>query len=100
MTMTKNKSLRMDDVLLVVDDLGAAKAFFFELGREGETTIEGPLVDRLIDLQKVRATLALKRTADATGGSSWPSSIRRKRSEPGSGTPQSRHSGSAASSSP
>ena len=41
---------RMDNVLVVVDDLEAAKAFFIELGLklEGETTVEGPLVGRLI----------------------------------------------------
>ena len=35
---------RMDNVLIVVDDLEAAKAFFAELGMEleGETTVEGP----------------------------------------------------------
>src|SRR5512147_633968 len=69
MTITKNKLLRMDNVLLVVDDLEAAKAFFFELGLEleGETTVEGPSVDRLIGLQNVRATLALLRTPDGHG---------------------------------
>src|SRR6266571_2267115 len=37
---------RMDNVLIVVDDLEAAKAFFIELGLklEGETTVEGPAV--------------------------------------------------------
>ena len=60
---------RMDNVLIVVDDLEAAKAFFVELGMEleGETTVEGPSVDRLIDLQNVRATLALMRTPDGHG---------------------------------
>src|ERR1051325_2391632 len=69
MTMTKNKLLRMDNVLIVVDDLEAANAFFAELGMqlEGETTVEGPSVDRLIDLQNVRATLALMRTPDGHG---------------------------------
>jgi catechol 2,3-dioxygenase-like lactoylglutathione lyase family enzyme len=59
----------MDNVLLVVDDLEAAKAFFFELGLEleGETTVEGSSVDRLIGLQNVRATLALMRTPDGHG---------------------------------
>jgi catechol 2,3-dioxygenase-like lactoylglutathione lyase family enzyme len=59
----------MDNVLLVVDDLEAAKAFFFELGLEleGETTVEGPSVDRLIGLQNVCATLALMRTPDGHG---------------------------------
>ena len=34
---------RMDNVLIVVNDLEAAKAFFAELGMEleGETTVEG-----------------------------------------------------------
>ncbi len=60
---------RMDNVLIVVDDLEAAKAFFVELGMEleGETTVEGPTVDRLIGLQNVRATLALLRTPDGHG---------------------------------
>jgi catechol 2,3-dioxygenase-like lactoylglutathione lyase family enzyme len=59
----------MDNILLVVDDLEAAKAFFFELGLEleGETTVEGPSVDRLIGLQNVRATLVLMRTPDGHG---------------------------------
>ena len=34
---------------------------------EGETTAEGPSVDRLIGLQNVRATLALLRTPDGHG---------------------------------
>ena len=60
---------RMDNVLIVVDDLEAAKPFFLELGMEmeGETTVEGPTVDRLIGLQNVRATLALMRTPDGHG---------------------------------
>ena len=60
---------RMDNVLIVVDDLEAAKAFFVELGMEleGETTVDGPSVDRLIGLQNVRATLALMRTPDGHG---------------------------------
>lgn len=60
---------RMDNVLIVVDDLEAVKAFFVELGMdlEGETTVEGPSVDRLIGLQNVRATLALMHTPDGHG---------------------------------
>ena len=60
---------RMDNVLIVVDDLEAAKAFFVELGMEleGETSVEGPSVDRLIGLQDVRATLAVLRTPDGQG---------------------------------
>jgi catechol 2,3-dioxygenase-like lactoylglutathione lyase family enzyme len=60
---------RMDNVLIVVDDLEAAKAFFVELGMElgGETLVEGPSVDRLVGLQNVRATIALMRTPDGHG---------------------------------
>ncbi len=60
---------RMDNVLIVVDDLEAVKAFFLELGLklEGETTVEGPLVGKLIGLKDVRATLAMMRTPDGQG---------------------------------
>ena len=60
---------RMDNVLLVIDDLEAAEAFFIDLGLtlEGETTIEGPLVGSLIGLKDVRATLAMLRTPDGQG---------------------------------
>jgi catechol 2,3-dioxygenase-like lactoylglutathione lyase family enzyme len=61
--------LRMDNVLLVVDDLEAVQAFFAELGLEleGETVVEGPVVDRLIGLEGVRATIASMRTPDGHG---------------------------------
>jgi catechol 2,3-dioxygenase-like lactoylglutathione lyase family enzyme len=60
---------RMDNVLIVVDDLEAAKAFFVELGMEleGQTTVEGPSVDRLIGLQNVRSEIAMMRTPDGHG---------------------------------
>src|SRR6185503_386860 len=60
---------RMDNVLIVVDDLEAVKAFFIELGLklEGEQTVEGPLVGSLIGLKDVRATLAMMRTPDGQG---------------------------------
>ena len=60
---------RMDNVLIVVDDLEAVKAFFVELGLEfeGQTTVEGPSVGNLIGLENVRATLAMLRTADGQG---------------------------------
>src|SRR5262245_59534806 len=66
----KSKLLRMDNVLIVVDDLEAAKAFFAELGMEleGETTVEGPAVGSLIGLKDVRATLAMMRTPDGQVG--------------------------------
>ncbi|WP_168563083.1 VOC family protein [Rhizobacter sp. SG703] len=60
---------RMDNVLIVVDDLEAVKAFFLALGLqlEGETTVEGPSVGSLIGLGDVRATLAMLRTPDGQG---------------------------------
>ncbi|WP_413675384.1 VOC family protein [Massilia cellulosiltytica] len=60
---------RMDNVLIVVDDLDAVQAFFIELGLtlEGETTVEGLDVGRLIGLDNVRATLAMLRTPDGQG---------------------------------
>src|SRR3954470_16056369 len=60
---------RMDNVLIVVDDLESAKAFFIELGLklEGETTVEGPSVGSLIGLKDVRATIAMMRTPDGQG---------------------------------
>jgi catechol 2,3-dioxygenase-like lactoylglutathione lyase family enzyme len=60
---------RMDNVLIVVDDLEATKAFFIALGLrfEGETTVEGPSIGKLIGLEDVRATLAMMRTPDGQG---------------------------------
>src|SRR5205085_10419840 len=58
---------RMDNVLIVVDDLEAAKAFFAELGMEleGEAPVEGRWVDRVVGLGDVRADIAMMRTPDA-----------------------------------
>lgn len=60
---------RMDNVLIVVDDLKAVKAFFLALGLrlEGETTVEGPMVGKLIGLRDVRSTIAMLRTPDGQG---------------------------------
>ncbi|QEH36568.1 Glyoxalase-like domain protein [Aquisphaera giovannonii] len=60
---------RMDNVLIVVDDLEATKAFFLELGLtlEGETTVEGAAVGELIGLKDVRSTIAMLRTPDGQG---------------------------------
>ena len=61
---------RMDNVLIVVDDLEAATAFFVELGMEleGGTTVEGPWVDSVVGLDGVRADIAMLRTPDGHGG--------------------------------
>src|SRR5882762_6589400 len=64
--MTKSKLLRMDNVGIVVEDLKAAIAFFVELGLEveGETTVEGEWVDRVVGLDGVRSDIAMLRTPD------------------------------------
>jgi catechol 2,3-dioxygenase-like lactoylglutathione lyase family enzyme len=60
---------RMHNVLIVVDDLDAAKAFFAELGMEleGEAPVEGPWVDQVVGLDGVRADIAMLRTPDGHG---------------------------------
>lgn len=60
---------RMDNVLIVVEDLEAAKAFFLALGMEleGEMLMEGPWVDRLIGLENARSQIATLRTPDGHG---------------------------------
>ncbi|MBX4201000.1 VOC family protein [Candidatus Parcubacteria bacterium] len=59
----------MDNVLIVVEDMEAVKAFFTELGMEleGETTVEGDWADRVIGLSGVRADIAIMRTPDGHG---------------------------------
>src|SRR5918994_7545566 len=60
---------RMDNVLIVVDDLEAAKAFFAELGMEleGQMPVEGRHVDLLVGLENVRCEIAMMRTPDGHG---------------------------------
>jgi catechol 2,3-dioxygenase-like lactoylglutathione lyase family enzyme len=61
--------LRMDNILLVVDDLEGAIAFFVELGMEleGKAIVEGGPVDRVIGLDGVRSEIAMMRTPDGHG---------------------------------
>jgi catechol 2,3-dioxygenase-like lactoylglutathione lyase family enzyme len=60
---------RMDNVLIVVDDLEAAKAFFTELGMEleGEAPLAGRWVDSVVGLDDVRADIAMMRSPDGHG---------------------------------
>src|SRR3954454_17460718 len=62
-------TIRMDNVLIVVEDLEAAKAFFTELGLEleGETQVEGPWVDSTVGLDGVRADITMMWTPDGHG---------------------------------
>lgn len=56
----------MHNVAIIVDDLKAAVAFFTELGLEveGETTVEGQWVDRVVGLEGVRSDIVMLRTPD------------------------------------
>ncbi len=60
---------RMDHVGMVVDDLAAATAFFIELGLrlQGEGSVEGGWVDRVVGLEGVRAEIAMVETPDGHG---------------------------------
>jgi len=57
---------RMDHVGIVVEDLAAAIAFFVELGLEleGEGSVEGDWVDRIVGLKGVRSEIAMLQTPD------------------------------------
>ena len=61
--------LQMANVSIVVEDLDAAVAFFVELGLEleGQTTVQGEMVDRMIGLKGVRSDIAMLRTPDGHG---------------------------------
>ncbi|GIF68409.1 glyoxalase [Asanoa ishikariensis] len=60
---------RMDNVLIVVEDLDAVIAFFVELGMEleGRAPIEGRWVESVIGITGVRQDVAMLRTPDGHG---------------------------------
>jgi catechol 2,3-dioxygenase-like lactoylglutathione lyase family enzyme len=57
---------RMDNVLIVVEDLDAVISFFVELGMEleGRGPVEGRWVERVIGVDDVRQEIAMLRTPD------------------------------------
>ena len=59
----------MDHVGIVVDDLDAATEFFVELGLvlQGEASLEGRVVDRMVGLEGVRTDVAFVQTPDGHG---------------------------------
>lgn len=64
---SKNSALlQMHNVAIIVDDLKAAVAFFTELGLEveGEATVKGHWVDRVVGLEGVRSDIVMLRTPD------------------------------------
>ena len=60
---------RIEHVGIVVDDLADAVEFFTMLGLEleGETTVEGDWVDRVVGLEDVRSQIVMLRTPDGHG---------------------------------
>ena len=60
---------RMDNVLIVVDDLDVVISFFVELGMEleGKGPIEGRWVERVIGIDDVRQDVAMLRIPDGHG---------------------------------
>jgi catechol 2,3-dioxygenase-like lactoylglutathione lyase family enzyme len=60
---------RLDNVLIVVEDLDAVIAFFLELGMEleGRGPVEGPWVESVIGISGVRQDVAMLRTPDGHG---------------------------------
>src|SRR4026207_422712 len=60
---------RLDHVVVVVDDLDAAIAFFTTLGMtsEGEAALEGPWVDRVNGIEGVQVDIVMMRTPDGHG---------------------------------
>ena len=60
---------RMDNVLIVVEDLDAVISFFVELGMEleGKGPVEGRWVERVIGIDDVRQEVAMLRTPDGHG---------------------------------
>ena len=61
---------RMDNVLIVVEDIDAVIAFFVELGMEleGKGPVEGRWVERVIGIDDVRQEVAMLRQHFAGSG--------------------------------
>ena len=60
---------RIDHVSINVNDLPAAKAFFLDLGLElqGEGSLEGAWLDRIVGLNDVKTSFAFFRVPDGQG---------------------------------
>jgi catechol 2,3-dioxygenase-like lactoylglutathione lyase family enzyme len=60
---------RMEHIGVVVDDLDAAVEFFVALGLEleGEMSVEGAWVDRIVGLEDIQVDAAIVQTPDGQG---------------------------------
>ncbi len=81
---------RLDNVLIVVDDLDAVIDFFETLGLalDGRQPLDGEWVERVIGLDGVRQDVAVLRTPDGSSGVELarfhtPASIRKHRRRAG-----------------
>src|SRR5689334_3222395 len=65
----ERKIMHLEHIGIVVDDLAAATEFFTALGLEveGETSVEGDVVDRINGLEGVQADIVILRTPDGNG---------------------------------
>jgi hypothetical protein len=67
LTIERMTIQRMEHVGIVVDDLAAATEFFVELGLvlQGEGSVEGRWVDRVVGLEGVQVDFAMMETPDS-----------------------------------
>src|SRR3954468_17529260 len=65
----ERKTMHMEHLGIVVDDLAAATEFFTALGLgvEGEASVEGDPVDRINGLERVQADVVMLRTPGGNG---------------------------------
>src|SRR5919201_2811838 len=68
-TPSREVRQRMEHVGIVVDDLAASIEFFLQLGLElqGEGSVEGRWVDRIVELEGVHVEFATMQTPDGHG---------------------------------
>lgn len=59
----------MHNTAIICEDLAAMTAFFVELGMEveGETRVEGPWMDQVIDIDDAQCDIAMLRTPNGQG---------------------------------
>jgi catechol 2,3-dioxygenase-like lactoylglutathione lyase family enzyme len=60
---------RMDNVMVVVEDLDAVEAFFAEIGMEpeGRTTVDGAWASSVVGLEGMRSDIVMMRAPDGHG---------------------------------
>lgn len=66
---SRKPAVIMHNTAIICEDLAAMTAFFVELGMEveGETRVEGPWMDQVIDIDGAQCDIAMLRTPDGQG---------------------------------